>query len=55
MVDEAEVIVYVKGRLAPYKAPKRVLVVPTIGRAANGKMDYARWRSYAVAALATAG
>ena len=38
---------YVKGRLASYKAPRRVFVVDSIGRAANGKLDYARWRAYA--------
>ena len=50
-VDEAEVIAHVKGRLAGYKAPKRVLVVDTIGRAPNGKVDYKRLRQEAVAAL----
>ena len=33
-------IVHVKERLAAYKAPKHVVTVPTIGRAANGKVDY---------------
>ena len=28
-------------RLAGFKTPKRVLVVESIGRAANGKADYA--------------
>jgi fatty-acyl-CoA synthase len=43
-VDEEELIAHVKGRLAAYKAPKRVVVVESIGRAANGKVDYARLR-----------
>ncbi len=43
-VDEAELIAHVKGRLAAYKAPKRVVVVGSIGRAPNGKVDYARVR-----------
>jgi 3-oxocholest-4-en-26-oate---CoA ligase len=38
--EEHELITHVKGRLASYKAPKQVLVVPTIGRAPNGKLDY---------------
>ena len=46
-VDEADVIAHVKGRLAAYKAPKRVVVVDTIGRAPNGKVDYKRLRSEA--------
>lgn len=39
-VDEASLIALVKGRLAAYKAPRRVLVVPTIGRSPAGKLDY---------------
>jgi acyl-CoA synthetase (AMP-forming)/AMP-acid ligase II len=41
-IDEATLIAEVKAHLAPYKAPKRVLVVDTIGRAPNGKVDYKR-------------
>ena len=39
-VDAAEVIDHVKERLAHYKAPRDVVVIDTIGRAANGKVDY---------------
>ena len=46
-LDEAAVIAHVKGHLASFKAPKRVLVVDTIGRAPNGKVDYKRLRRYA--------
>ncbi|MCU1452733.1 MAG: fatty-acid--CoA ligase [Acidimicrobiales bacterium] len=46
-LDEAAVIAHVKSKLAAYKAPKRVLAVPTIGRAANGKVDYKRLKQYA--------
>ena len=46
-VDEADVIAHVKGRLAAYKAPKRVVVVDGIGRAANGKVDYKRLKGEA--------
>jgi fatty-acyl-CoA synthase len=41
---EAELVAHVKGRLAHYKAPRRVRVVATIGRAPNGKVDYKRHR-----------
>jgi acyl-CoA synthetase (AMP-forming)/AMP-acid ligase II len=47
-LDEASVVAHVKSRLAPYKAPKRVLQVDTIGRAANGKVDYKRLKAEAV-------
>jgi fatty-acyl-CoA synthase len=41
-IDEAAVIEWVKGRLASYKAPRRVRFVETIGRSPSGKVDYAR-------------
>ncbi|TMM16787.1 MAG: acyl-CoA synthetase [Actinobacteria bacterium] len=44
-----DVVAHVKGRLASYKAPRHVVVVETIGRAANGKADYERLRSVAAA------
>jgi acyl-CoA synthetase (AMP-forming)/AMP-acid ligase II len=47
-VDETEVIAHVKERLAHYKAPKRVLVIDTVGRAANGKLDYKALTSWAL-------
>ena len=31
---------HVKANLAAYKAPKRVIEIETVGRAANGKLDY---------------
>ena len=37
---EAELIAYVKTRLAAYKVPKRVVTVATVPRAPNGKADY---------------
>jgi fatty-acyl-CoA synthase len=46
-VDEDDVIDFVKERLARYKAPKHVLTIATIGRAANGKVDYKRLKQYA--------
>ena len=50
-VDEAELIAHVKERLARYKAPKRVLTVPTVARAANGKLDYRGLKEKAMAEL----
>jgi len=46
-LDEGAVIAHVKSKLAAYKAPKRVLVIDTIGRAPNGKVDYKRLKSWA--------
>ncbi|QGG94047.1 AMP-binding protein [Actinomarinicola tropica] len=40
-VTPDELIAHVKGRLAGYKAPRHVVVVPDVGRAPNGKADYA--------------
>jgi fatty-acyl-CoA synthase len=47
-VTEDDVIAHVKSHLAGFKAPKRVLPVGTIGRAANGKVDYKRLRNEAI-------
>jgi 3-oxocholest-4-en-26-oate---CoA ligase len=51
--SEPEVIDYVKQRLAGYKAPRRVRVVDTIGRAPNGKVDYRRHRAESIEDLET--
>jgi 3-oxocholest-4-en-26-oate---CoA ligase len=51
-VDDAALVAYVKERLAPYKAPKAVLFVDTVGRAPNGKVDYRACREQAMARLA---
>ena len=48
---EATVIDYVKSKLAGYKAPKRIVPIETIGRAANGKVDYKRLRAFATESL----
>jgi fatty-acyl-CoA synthase len=45
--EESAIISHVKGKLAAYKAPKRVLLIGTIGRAPNGKVDYQRLRGWA--------
>ncbi len=44
---EDELIAHVRGKLADYKAPKSVLIIDTIGRAPNGKVDYKRLKAYA--------
>jgi acyl-CoA synthetase (AMP-forming)/AMP-acid ligase II len=50
-VDAAALVAHVKQHLAAYKAPKHVITVEAIGRAANGKLDYKRLTSTALAAL----
>jgi acyl-CoA synthetase (AMP-forming)/AMP-acid ligase II len=50
-LDEGDVIAHVKGKLAAYKAPKRVVVVDSIQRAPNGKVDYKGVRARAMEAL----
>jgi 3-oxocholest-4-en-26-oate---CoA ligase len=42
--EEGALVDHVKARLASYKAPRRVRVVDSIGRAPNGKVDYGRQR-----------
>jgi fatty-acyl-CoA synthase len=44
---EDELVAHVKGNLAAFKAPKRVVTIDTIGRAPNGKVDYKRMTTYA--------
>ncbi len=48
---EVELIAHVKSKLAAYKAPKRVFTIATVGRAANGKLDYKDLTAQAVALL----
>ncbi|MCB0966475.1 MAG: acyl-CoA synthetase [Ilumatobacter sp.] len=50
-IDEASLIAHVRETLAAYKSPKRILVVDTIGRAPNGKVDYKRLKAEATEAL----
>lgn len=50
--SEAEILAYAKQQLAAFKAPKSVIPVDTIGRAANGKVDY---KACMARALNTAG
>jgi fatty-acyl-CoA synthase len=50
-VDEQGLIDHVKSRLAAFKAPRHVVVVPTIGRSPAGKVDYAGLRTHALETL----
>ena len=43
----SQLVSHAKATLASYKAPRRVIVVDTVPRAANGKADYASARSLA--------
>ena len=45
--DTATLVAHVRGRLAAYKAPKTVTIVPKVPRAPNGKADYATARDLA--------
>ena len=51
-VDARALIEHVRRRLAPYKAPRVVLAVETIGRAPNGKVDHQALRRRAAARTA---
>ena len=51
----AELNEHVKSKLAAYKAPRHLVVVDTIGRAPNGKVDYKRLRGVAADRVATTG
>ena len=52
LVVEAEVMAFVQSRLARFKAPRRVLVVDTIGRSPSGKVDYRALTALAVSRTA---
>jgi fatty-acyl-CoA synthase len=51
-VDGRSLRDHVKQHLAAYKAPHHVVVVDTIGRAPNGKVDYRRLKDLAIGELA---
>src|SRR4051794_3540461 len=52
-IDEAGLIAHVKVSLAAYKAPKHIIVIDSVGRAANGKLDYKALKAQAIAGLNT--
>jgi 3-oxocholest-4-en-26-oate---CoA ligase len=52
-VEADDIINHVKSKLAAFKAPKHVVVVDTIGRAPNAKVDYKRLKALAAERVAT--
>jgi acyl-CoA synthetase (AMP-forming)/AMP-acid ligase II len=48
-----ELTEHVRGTLAGYKAPRELVLVDSIGRAPNGKVDYKAIKDHAVAVIAT--
>jgi fatty-acyl-CoA synthase len=48
--DEVAVAAHARTRIAGYKLPKQYVVVATLDRAANGKLDYRRLAAGAAAA-----
>ena len=50
-IDAQTLITHVRSTLAPYKSPKSVITVATIGRAPNGKLDYKRLKQEAIDSL----
>ncbi|MDP3457918.1 MAG: acyl-CoA synthetase, partial [Hyphomonas sp.] len=49
--SEDELRAFVQGKLARYKAPKRILFKEDLGRASNGKADYKSIKAFALAQL----
>jgi 3-oxocholest-4-en-26-oate---CoA ligase len=47
-LDQAALIAHVREHLAAYKSPKRIFAIDTVGRAANGKLDYRTLKADAV-------
>jgi acyl-CoA synthetase (AMP-forming)/AMP-acid ligase II len=52
-LDEQALVGHVKGLVASFKAPRHIVVVDTIGRAPNGKVDYRRLTALATERLAS--
>ena len=50
-IDEATLIAHVRTTLAAYKSPKRIITIDTVGRAANGKLDYKSLKAHALTQL----
>ena len=48
---EVELTAALRDHLADYKIPRHMVLVESIGRAANGKVDQRRWREEAAAAV----
>jgi fatty-acyl-CoA synthase len=54
-LELADLSAHVRSRLAAYKAPRELVVVDSIGRAPNGKVDYKASRARALKALGLEG
>ena len=54
-LDPADLVAFVKHRLAGYKAPKHVVAVDEVYRSPSGKADFQRTRQAALEALGMAG
>jgi len=52
--DEAELRDHVRGQMASYKAPRHVLIVDSVARSPNGKLDYKAIKERALAAFGEA-
>ncbi|MFZ9629917.1 MAG: acyl-CoA synthetase [Ilumatobacteraceae bacterium] len=52
VLDTAALVAHVREHHAAYKAPKHVLAIDSVGRAANGKLDYKRLKAHALEQLA---
>ncbi len=52
-IASADLAAHVRGQLASFKAPRHVVVVNTIARAPNGKVDYKRLKALAAERVAT--
>ncbi len=53
-LDDAALVAHVRAHLAAFKSPKQFVVVDTIGRAPNGKLDYKRLKAEAAQRLGIA-
>jgi len=53
-VDEASLRSFLQTRLAKFKSPKRILFKSNLGRASNGKADYASIKAFVLESLAVA-
>jgi len=50
--NESELLERLRTRLAAYKVPRQVFVVPSLGRGPNGKIDQRRWKAEAAERVA---
>ena len=48
VLDAADLMTHARRSLAGYKIPRRYVQVPSVGRAANGKLDYSALRAIAM-------